>query len=313
MKNMSIGPARQRSKGLQSTVVTSPIRVLAVDIDGTLTDPQYHVSERNIQALRSAHEAGVQIILATGRRHDYAMPIAGQLGIPVLLMSSNGALVRSSQGETFFAERLRAETARKLIQHMADYRGNAVLTFDRASNYPGNDSLVLETADVLNQSVSRWLEVNRPYIKFIVPLENALQHEDPLQAMYCGRVSAMESAQEHLLKAGFLDEITVLKTQYDHRDLCILDILACGCSKGHALRRWANQQGVPREQIMAIGDNYNDLEMLEFAGLPVVMGNAAEELKRAGYHVTGSNAEHGVALILEELLRAGFQHPIQRE
>src|SRR5262249_15934197 len=229
-----------------------------------------------------------------------------------MLMSSNGALVRSSQGETFFAERLPALTARKLIQHMDEYRGNAVLTFDRAGNHPGNDSLVLESADVLSQSVSSWLEINRPYIKFVVPLEDALQHEDPLQPLYFGRVSAMPSAEKHLATAAFLDEITVLKTQYDHRDLCILDILTCGCSKGHALRRWASQQGVPREQIMAIGDNYNDLEMLEFAGLPVVMGNAAEELKRAGYHVTGSNAEHGVALILEELIRAGFESTVQR-
>src|SRR5262249_38231684 len=159
-------------------------------------------------ALRATHAAGIQIILATGRRHDYAMPIAGQLGIPVMLMSSNGALVRSSQGETFFAERLSALTARKLIQHMDEYPGNAVLTFDRAGNHPGNDSLVLESADVLSQSVSRWLEINRPYIKFVVPLEDALQHEDPLQAMYCGRVSAMQSAQKHLATAAFLDEIT---------------------------------------------------------------------------------------------------------
>lgn len=293
--------------------MTSPIRFLAVDIDGTLTDPQYHVSERNIQALRAAHEAGIQIILATGRRHDYAMPIASQLGVPVLLVSSNGALVRSSQGETLFAERLPAETARKLIRHMGDYRGNAVLTFDRPNNVPGNDSLVLEHADELNRTVSRWLEVNRPYIKFVVPLEDALLHEDPLQAMYCGRVTAMESAQERLAAAEFLDEITILKTQYDYRDLCILDILTRDCSKGHALRRWAGQQGVSPDQIMAIGDNYNDLEMLEFAGLPVVMGNAADDLKRAGFQVTGSNSEDGVALALEELLRTGFQHPIQRE
>ena len=291
-------------------MVTSPIRVLAVDIDGTLTDPQFHVSERNVAALRAAHAAGIVIILATGRRHDYAMPIARQLGIPVLLLSSNGALLRSSKGETLFAERLAASTARKLIQHMDDFRGHAVLTFDRPGNYPGNDSLVLERADELNQSVSRWLEVNRPYMKFVAPLEDALTGEDPLQAMYCGSVAYMEMAQRRLAQADFLSEITVLKTQYDHRDLCILDILAPECSKGHALRRWAQEQSVDREQIMAIGDNYNDLEMLEFAGLPVVMGNAVEDLKRDGFRVTRSNEESGVALAIEELLGTGFQHPI---
>jgi Cof subfamily protein (haloacid dehalogenase superfamily) len=294
-------------------MATSPIRVLAVDIDGTLTDPQFRISERNIAALRAAHDAGIEIIVATGRRHDYAMPIVRQLGIPVLLLSSNGALLRSSAGETLFAERLPASTARKLIQYMDQFRGNAVLTFDRASHFAGKGSLVLESADELNRSVSRWLEANRPYIKFVVPLEDALTGEDPLQAMYCGRVALMEAAQERLAQAGFLNEITVVKTQYDHRDLCILDVLPRDCSKGHALRRWARERGVAREQIMAIGDNYNDLEMLEFAGLSYVMGNAVDALKRNGFRVTGSNEESGVALAIEELLGAGFQHPIQRQ
>jgi len=295
---------------LQSNVLTSPIRVLAVDIDGTLTDPQFHISTRDIAALRAAHRAGIKIILATGRRYDHAMPIARQIDIPLLLMSSNGALVRSSEGETLFAERLEAATARRLIRHMDDFRGNAVITFDRHGNAPRNDCLVMERADELNQSISRWMETNRPYIKFVVPLENALSGEDPLQAMYCGTIERMAEAGQRLKEFDLISEVTVLKTQYDHRDLCILDILNRECSKGHALRRWAQEEGVQREQIMAIGDNYNDLEMLEFAGVAVVMGNASEDLKRAGFRVTGSNAESGVALVLEELLDSGFQHPI---
>jgi len=292
-------------------MVTSSIRVVAVDIDGTLTDPQFHVSERNIAALRAAHGAGMRIILATGRRHDYAMPIARELAVPVLLVSSNGALVRSSDGETFFTECLGASTARKLIRYMDEYRGHAVLTFDRPG-HPGNGALVLERADELTQSVSRWLEVNRPYIKFVVPLEDALT-ESPLQAMYCGSVAFMKNVQRRLENAEFRREMTVLKTQYDHRDLCLLDILAPHCSKGHALRRWADQQGIAGDQIMAIGDNYNDLEMLEFAGLPVVMANASDDLKQNGWRRTASNSESGVALAVEELLRTGFHSPIRRE
>jgi len=298
--------------GLQSPMATSRINVLAVDIDGTLTDPQFHVSSRNLAALRAAHQAGIQVILATGRRHDYALPIAHDLGFPLLLLSSNGALVRHSNGQTLFSERLAAATARRLIRHMDEYRGHAVLTFDRPSG-PGHGSLVLERADELNQTVSRWLEVNRPNIKLVAPLEDALEEEDPIQAMYCGRLAAMEVAQQRLAQADFLDEITVLKTQYDHRDLCILDILTSSCSKGHALRRWAEENGIPREQIMAIGDNYNDLEMLEFAGLPVIMGNASEELKQNGWRVTASNQDSGVAVAVEELLGAGFREPIRRE
>jgi Cof subfamily protein (haloacid dehalogenase superfamily) len=287
-------------------VATSPIRAVALDIDGTLTDPNFQVSARNLAALRAAHQSGVKVILATGRRHDYAMPIAQEIGVPLLLISSNGALVRSSEGETLCTDRLSAATARKLVHYMDDFRGNAVLTFDRPANVHGNNSLVLETADELNKTVSRWLEVNRPYIKFVSPLEDALREEDPLQAMFCGRVARMEEARQRLDQADFLGELTVLRTQYDHRDLCILDILTHSCSKGHALRRWAEENSIPREQIMAIGDNYNDLEMLEYAGVAVVMGNASEELKQNGWKVTGSNAESGVAQAVEEILGLAF-------
>jgi Cof subfamily protein (haloacid dehalogenase superfamily) len=289
-----------------NTVTQQPIRLLALDIDGTLTDPNYQVSARNIAALRAAHDAGIEIVLATGRRHDYAMPIAEELGFPLYLISSNGALIRSSAGTTFFTDKLPASTALELIQYMDEFRGSAVLTFGRPTNVPGNDSLVLESADELNRTIARWMEINRPYIKFISPLEAALT-EDPLQAMYCGRVAMMEKLQQWLNQAGFLDKITVLKTQYDHRDLCILDVLNRECSKSHALRRWAEEQGIAREQVMAIGDNYNDLEMLEFAGLAVVMGNASNEMKQNGWKVTASNAESGVAQAVEEILGLAFK------
>jgi Cof subfamily protein (haloacid dehalogenase superfamily) len=282
--------------------VNPHIRLLAIDIDGTLLDPHFKLPARNLEALRRAHEAGIEIMLATGRRHDYALPVAQELGFPVWLVSSNGALIRSSAGETFFTDLLPSQTAQKLIAHMDEFRGNAVLTFDRA----GHDALVLERVDELTRSISRWIETNSAHIRYISPLENALT-EDPIQAMYCGTLDRMKVAQERLAEAGFLDEITILRTQYDFRNLCIIDILNRDCSKGHALRRWAERRGIDREQVMAIGDNYNDLEMLEFAGLPIIMGNASEELRQSGWHVTATNAESGVAAALEQLFGAGFQ------
>lgn len=284
----------------------SSIRVVAIDIDGTLLDTHFQITRRNLDALHTAYNSGITIILATGRRHDYAIPVVHELGIPVWLISSNGALVRSSSGETFYADRLPASTAHKLIRHMDEYRPNAVLTFDRQ----GQDALILERDHILNRSIARWIENNSAHIRYVSPLEDSLT-EDPIQAMYCGSVDQMKGAQNRLSQADFLDEITVLRTQYDYRDLCILDILNRDCTKGHALRRWAEHHGIPREQIMAIGDNYNDLEMLEFAGLPVLMANASEELKQSGWRVTASNSESGVAAALEQVLQAGFQPPIE--
>jgi Cof subfamily protein (haloacid dehalogenase superfamily) len=267
------------------------VRLIAIDIDGTLLNPEFQVSKANIDTLLAAHEKGVEIALVTGRRHSFALPIAATLGFPVTLISSNGAVTRRSTGELFHRDLLPRDTALALIAHMTDFRNNFVLTFDRERK----GTLVCESADELNQSIKRWMEVNAEYIEFIRPVESSLT-EDPIQSMFCGRVANMVRAFQHLThNSALMELITVLKTQYDQRDLCILDVLNHGCSKGHALERWARNQGFHREEVMAIGDNFNDVEMLEFAGIPVIMGNACAELKRRDWMLTLDNANSGVA------------------
>src|SRR5208282_950312 len=96
----------------------------------------------------------------------------------------------------------------------------------------------------------------------------------------------------------------VLRTQYDHRNLTIVDVLNGGCSKGHALERWAGHRGIESSEVMAIGDNYNDIEMLTFAGHPVIMGNASDELKQNGWTITLRNDDSGVAAAIDQVLDA---------
>jgi hypothetical protein len=277
--------------------VRAPVRLIAIDIDGTLLNSEFKIPAANLAALRTAHEAGVEIVLVTGRRHTFALPIAEMLGFNVWLMTSNGAVTKSMTGELFHRDLLPAVTARKLLTHMDQFRGNCVLTFD--TELPG--ALVLEHADVLNASIGRWIEKNAPWIQFVVPLEKALL-SDPVQAMFCGTINRMKEVDAHLRRGGLEQEITVLKTEYPVRDLCLYDILNYGCSKGHAVERWAGYRGITKEQVMAIGDNYNDLEMLNFAGIPVVMANASDEMKSHGYAVTLSNDESGVAAAIEQVL-----------
>jgi hydroxymethylpyrimidine pyrophosphatase-like HAD family hydrolase len=112
----------------------------------------------------------------------------------------------------------------------------------------------------------------------------------------------MKEALDRLAASSVSEKITVLRTGYPERDLSIVDILNQSCSKGHALERWAGYRGIPREQVMAIGDNYNDAEMLAFAGVPFIMGNASHELRSNGWRVTRSNDECGVAAAVEQVL-----------
>jgi Cof subfamily protein (haloacid dehalogenase superfamily) len=275
-------------------VTLSNIRLLATDIDGTLLNPQFQISEGDLTALGRAHAAGIEVVLVTGRRHTFALPIAKQLGFDLWLISSNGAVTRSLSGETFHRDMMPAETCRKLCGAMQVFRGNTVLTFDKETK----GAIVLERMDELGASIRRWLEKNMEYIEFVVPIEKALV-TNPVQAMFCGTMARMSVALQGLEQAGMDGMVTVLRTEYPERDLSMIDVLNAGCSKGHALERWAAHRGYRREEVMAVGDNHNDVEMLEFAGHPVIMGNACEELRTRGWRVTRGNHECGVAAAVE--------------
>jgi len=284
-----------------------PIRLLAVDIDGTLLNHEFKVSPEDAAAMRQAHAMGVEIVVATGRRHQFALHVVEQLGVDLCMISSNGAVTRSLAGERFHRNLLPKEVCRQLCYAMDKFRGHMVVTFDKETK----GCLVLEHLDEIGVSIRRWLEKNLEYIEFVVPIENALV-EDPIQAMFCGTLARMAEVQKTLEASGLLDRVTILRTEYPERDLSMVDILNHGCTKGQALQRWATHRGIPREQVMAIGDNYNDVEMLEYAGVPVIMGNAPEDLRarslgnsgvgNGGWMETRSNSENGVAAALEQVL-----------
>jgi len=294
---------------LELTVPADSLCLIAIDIDGTLLNPEFRISATDLATLRRAHSEGIEVILVTGRRHAFALPIAQQLGFDLWLISSNGAITWSLAEETFHRDLLPASTCRELVRVMREFRGQTVLTFDGDDFQGGGDvsgTLVIERLDELETSIQRWLEKNRQYIRFVVPIEKALT-TDPVQAMFCGPVAHMQRALQVLGSCGL--PITVLRTEYPGRDLSIVDVLNAGCSKGHALERWANYRRITPEQVMAVGDNYNDIEMLSFAGHPFIMGNASEELHSRGWTRTGSNAESGVSTAIQHVL---FGKPLKR-
>src|SRR6476646_3947609 len=204
--------------------VKPPIRLLGVDIDGTLLNPEFQISAADMSALRRAHAAGVEVVVVTGRRHTFALPIVQQLGFDLWVISSNGAITRSLAGETFHRDMLPVQTCRRLCASMQDFRGNTVLTFDTEAK----GAIVLEHMNELNVSIQRWLEKNLQFIDFVIPIENALT-SDPVQAMFCGQIARMQRAQAALAASGL--DITVLRTEYVERDLSIVDVLNQGCSK----------------------------------------------------------------------------------
>lgn len=239
----------------------------------------------------------MEVVLVTGRRHAFALPIAQDFGFEVTLISSNGAVTRSLDGETFYCDLLPAKTARTMCAYMDAFRSNLVFTF--RGDGPG--TMAMEHDREIGLSIRGWIEKNKDAITFVQPIETALTR-DPIQGMFCGTVERMRGAEERLRGWAGIGGITLLKTHYPYRDLSILDFLNTGCSKGHALERWAKSRGIEAREVVAIGDNYNDIEMLNFAGRAFIMENACADLKQNGWILAPSNDECGVAAAIEQLL-----------
>jgi hydroxymethylpyrimidine pyrophosphatase-like HAD family hydrolase len=325
-------------------------------MDGTLLNEDGHVSPRTLAALHAAHAAGIEIVVATGRRHAYAMRILRPLGLhhALALISSNGTVTRTLGSVTEPTQLLARThlphvTALWLCAHIEEFRNALVLTFDRVvpdGPNQGEDTrgaLVVEHLDQLHASIGRWMEVNEPYIAHIVPIESALTPaalDTPIQAMLCGTIDRMAHAEARLLqhpgvaasghpsgrsggkhlgaphlepemwdshpKTSGTELLTLHRTEYPHRNLSILDILPANCSKGAAILTLAQTRGIDPSQIMAIGDNWNDVSMLEAAAHPILMANAPDDLRALAltrnWPIGPSNRADGVALAIESAL-----------
>jgi hydroxymethylpyrimidine pyrophosphatase-like HAD family hydrolase len=167
--------------------------------------------------------------------------------------------------------------------------------FDR----PLEKQLMLEVLNPDDSLRYGYYSRNMEYIGLASPLESCLT-EDPIQVMFSGEVAEMRAAEEILRNADFASEIRLAVTKYEHKNFAMIDVIHPSVTKGVALSEWAAIQGIAREEVLAIGDNHNDLEMLEFAGIPVVMANGVAELKVFGWHETSSNDQGGVAAAIEQ-------------
>ncbi len=271
-----------------------PIKLLALDIDGTLLTPSGELTSRNSEAIKRALKSGVLIVLVTGRRFNSARELVQRLELDVPLVSHNGALTKNIETlETIDYHPLDTEIARAIID-VGRECGVDIICCDDPD---GLGKMVLEGISKDNKSLHRYLD---KYRDSVVEVSDLLEYVDhpPIQIMFSGRCDPMEQFAENL-KAVMGERIQLFKTRYRPSDLTILDALSVTASKGASLAMIADKHSVVREDIMAIGDNHNDLTMLRYAGLGVVMANAEDELKQIGFESTSSNEEDGVAEAIE--------------
>jgi Cof subfamily protein (haloacid dehalogenase superfamily) len=270
------------------------VKLIALDIDGTLLDSRWTLPEANRAAIAEATRRGIEVALVTGRRYDFAMPIALQLGAPLTMIVSNGALIRTQDGQTHLRHLLPRKTAARVLEITKPWRDSTAVVFDRS----GENQVILEVFATDDPIRSAYYARNKEFLSQAVPLESCLT-EDPLQVMLSGKIEPMRAAEAVLRRERATEGFKVAATVYENRDFAMIDVLHPHCSKGAALAEWATLRGLAREEVMAIGDNHNDVEMLSFAGIPVVMGNCVPELRNFGWHETASNDHNGVAAAIE--------------
>jgi len=282
-----------------------PIRLLALDLDGTLLNSRGELTLRTRETLAKARIRGIKVALVTGRRFCDARPLALELGVDVPVIAHNGALIKHAQTLEMVAmiplPVAAAHAALKIGRQMnadmlvSDERdGKGIMVYDHLSgNNPALLRYVAWARRVHGDDQTGVLEV--------ASLEQYLDHH-PIHVAFSGNCAPMAEL-ELLLQQELKGKVKIFRTAYPQMDFTLLDLVHPEVSKGVGVAIAAKELCIGHREVLAIGDNFNDLEMLRFAGIGVVMGNADLELRQLpDFYTTSSNDEDGAALAIERFV-----------
>ena len=283
------------------------IKLLALDLDGTLLNSRGDIPEKNIEAIRRAEESGVLVTIATGRRFRDALPVAEQLKLNAPVICHNGALLKYAESlETVAVSILAKRTVNEILRVGKSYGGDALLSADPV----GKGVLLYDTVSKNNIPLQKYIAWSKRLhgadaenaVHHVENLADIVEDYETVHVSFSGACAAMVDL-EAVLQIELKDSANILTTVYPSLDFTLIDILPPDASKGTGVEKIASINNLSAENVMVMGDNFNDLEMLEYAGTPVLMGNAAPELlENPKYHQTTSNDESGVAHAIEKFI-----------
>jgi HAD superfamily hydrolase (TIGR01484 family) len=283
------------------------IKLLALDLDGTLLNSRGQIPEANKLAIRRAEKKGVLVTIATGRRFRDAQPVGLELELNAPMLSHNGALIKYAQTlETVAYSLVRKETVSEILRVGRAFGGDALISTDPH----GRGTLLYDTVSDDNIPLHKYIrwsttlhgdEAERS-VQHVPDLEREIGAREVIHISFSGGCAPMHDLT-CTLKEELGDTVTLLATIYPRMDFTLIDILPPDASKGVGVEKLASINGLTRDEVMVMGDNFNDLEMLEFAGIPVVMGNADPKLlEREEFYTTVSNDENGVAAAIDKYI-----------
>ncbi len=268
---------------------TQPIKLIAVDLDGTLLNSQHEMTARTEKAVKAAIAKGVQVVIATGKTFHAAEHLVKRLGLKTPGIFVQGTVTYNSDGSIHSQQTLDSKVARQIITFAED-RGHQI------GLYSGSRILVRKLYPRMEQLTTHYHE---PMPESVGALQNILDTTsiNKIIAIYPDdgrRVQALRwqlnmqiNGAARMLSAGIDDEI---------------EILPPNASKGSALKTLLKEFGVSASQVLAIGDGENDIEMLQLAGIGVAVGNANQHVKDTAKAVVSSNDADGVAEAIERFI-----------
>ncbi len=263
-------------------------KLIAIDIDDTLLNEEGHITPATKEALYAAMERGVTVTLATGRMYASARKIADMLDLNVPLITYQGALVKNSRDEAVLYERTVPQDAAQYVFRYAEQNGYHLQAYHDDTLYAKED----------NEKVREYSRIsNIPYS--IDPDFSEMASKPQTKLLVIDDPQKLDEVSREWKRAiGGQAHITKSRPHY-------LEVTHPEATKGHALRFLAAHVGCDISQVIAIGDSWNDREMIEAAGLGVAMGNAVDSLKAIADYVTRSNNEEGVRHVIEKFVLSG--------
>lgn len=262
-----------------------PCCLAAVDLDGTLLNNNYVMTDRNRRALRNLSAQGVVVVLISGRMHQSILPINNQIGLENPIISYNGGMVKHAKTEKVLHHSpIPALIAAELVEY-CDRRG---LHF----NFCLNDRLYIKTRNQWSQLYEKRTGVAATVLDSLQQLNG----ETPTKMQV---LDTPERINRLLIefKEHFGTRLYVTRTQIEY-----IEFMNPQVSKGRALEKLAAQLNVPMNLVVAFGDGYNDESMMKVAGFRVAMGNSVNEIKVCADYIAETNHNDGVAKAVEQLL-----------
>lgn len=264
------------------------------DMDGTLLNSKKEVSQENIESLKKLQDAGIEVIIASGRPDDLLKSYIKQLNLNGHIICCNGGLVKNIKtGEILYSKIMNKSDVRKILERC--FKDNLdFLVYTAHKIYSNDGNRIGERYRKLNESFD---EDSKIPVNFVDDkLMDLIDNMDVLKVLLvCNNRAEVIPLEKHFSK---YDSLTVVSSGET-----LLDIMASNISKGNALKILSEKLNIDLSKVIAFGDNYNDIEMLENVGMPIAMENAVDDVKAVARYVTKSCDESGIAYAIDNIIK----------